>query len=106
MSQDINAGIYLLSPKLFVEMEKVKLANLDDPNNESEAISLERDIIIPLVRTNNEEEEEEEEARKKERKKGNDGGKGSRGERAHFLFFLFLSFFLSFLLSFLPSFWF
>lgn len=49
VSNDINCGVYLLSPKLFDDMKEVYLRHLDDPVNDSQAISLENDIIVPLV---------------------------------------------------------
>ncbi len=50
VSDDINCGVYLLSPAVFADMAAAHLARMDSPDAEQPAValSLERDIIIPL----------------------------------------------------------
>ncbi len=56
ISDDINGGVYLLSPALFTDLAAAHLARMDaadaadaDDAAASAPLSLERDIIIPLA---------------------------------------------------------
>jgi NDP-sugar pyrophosphorylase family protein len=52
ISNDINCGVYLLSPAIFADMKAAHLARMDNVEIDTaakNALSLERDIIIPLI---------------------------------------------------------
>eukprot|EP00040_Diaphanoeca_grandis_P038878 m.257607 g.257607 ORF g.257607 m.257607 type:complete len:459 (+) comp35466_c0_seq1:102-1478(+) len=50
VSQDINAGVYILSPSVFEDMKEVFLAN-HDSDSQTEEIWLEKDILTKLAGT-------------------------------------------------------
>lgn len=50
VSQDINAGVYILSPAVFDDMKEVFLAN-HDKESQTEEIWLEKDILMKLAGT-------------------------------------------------------
>lgn len=49
VSNRINAGVYLLSPKLFDDMEAVRLFKLDEHVPGADHISLEHEIVVPMT---------------------------------------------------------